>query len=246
MPATLPTTRVLLVDDDTIALEVAALMLSGTGAAVERAQDGEQALSRIAAVDVVLVDYQMPGISGSDVARAVRALPAPRPRVLAMSASPLPTGERALFDGFLLKPLDSERLRAALGSGLSAADDIVAPEQSLPAALDASRVRKLQALMPPDALRELYTVFVADARDRIDELERCSAVGDEEALRRSAHALKGSAAMSGVPGIAQIAGGLESGELHQQEYSKLFHEMRTACDDVERSMAGAAAPGESQ
>ena len=83
----------------------------------------------------------------------------------------------------------------------------------LPLSLDFSTVSKLQAIMPPSAIRELYTVYVADTRKRISDLERYSASGDEESVRRCAHALKGSAAMAGVPGIASIAARLEAGRL---------------------------------
>ena len=94
--------------------------------------------------------------------------------------------------------------------------------------------------MAPPAIHELYTVYVADTRKRIHELERYSAEGDEESLRRCAHAVKGSAAMVGVPGIATIAAGLEAGDLPRRDHRKLFHEMRSACDDVEQSMIKSA------
>jgi HPt (histidine-containing phosphotransfer) domain-containing protein len=94
--------------------------------------------------------------------------------------------------------------------------------------------------MPPSAIRELYTVYVADTRKRIHDLERYCANGDEASLRRCAHALKGSAAMAGVPGIASIAAGLEAGCLPRRDYGRLFHEMRSACDDVEQSMIKSA------
>lgn len=245
-----PTTpRVLLVDDDSISLELTAILLAADGTQVERALGGQQALDRLRAPsplpDVVLVDRQMPGVSGVDVARVIQALPAPRPRIIAMSATALPQAERAVFDDALLKPLDRDQLRAAVsGTRSGDATSAASEELTLPATLDQGRIRKLQQIMPPEAIHELYTVYVADTRQRLDELERCSAAGDVPGLRRCAHALKGSAAMAGVVGIATIAAGLEAGQLPQQEYSMLFLEMRKACDDVERSMTGGTTPGE--
>jgi CheY-like chemotaxis protein len=230
--------RVLLVDDDSIVLELVTLLLAGKGTHLQRAQGGRQALDALQAQsplpDVVLVDHQMPGISGTDVARYVKSLPKPRPRVIAMSASPLPEDELAIFDDYLGKPLDVDLLQAVI-AGRSAR-----PSASLPPALDVSTVTKLQAVMPPSAIRELYTVYVADTRKRILDLESYSASGDEESLRRCAHALKGAAAMAGVAGIASIADGLEAGRLPRQDHGKLFHQLRSACDDVEQSMIKSA------
>jgi CheY-like chemotaxis protein len=229
---------VLLVDDDSIVLELVAMLLAGKGTELLRAQGGREALDALQSLtplpDVVLVDHQMPGISGTDVARYVKSLPEPRPRVIAMSASPLPEDELTIFDDYVAKPVDRDMLRAAIAVRSARS------HAQLPPSLDFSTVTKLQAIMPPTAIRELYTVYVADTRKRISELESYSASGDEDSLRRCAHALKGAAAMAGVPGIASIADGLEAGRLPRQDHGRLFHELRTACDDVEQSMIKSA------
>jgi CheY-like chemotaxis protein len=233
--------RVLLVDDDNIALELVSLLLAAEGTEILRASGGQEALTALQSLrplpDVVLVDHQMPGVSGVEVGRYVKSLPEPRPRVVAMSASPLPQEELAIFDDFVAKPVDQDLLRAAI-TGSSAKGSLKALK--LPSSLDSSTVTKLQAIMAPLAIRELYTVYVADTRRRIHELERYSADGDEESLRRCAHAMKGSAAMTGVAGIASIAAALEAGRLPRQDHRRLFHEMRSACDDVEQSMIKSA------
>jgi two-component system, sensor histidine kinase and response regulator len=215
------------------------LLLALEGTEILRALGGQEALTALRSSsplpDVVLVDHQMPDVSGVDIGRYVKSLPEPRPRVIAMSASPLPAEELAIFDDFVPKPVDQDLLRAAIAG--SSTTSLAA---KLPPSLDSSIVTKLQAIMPPPAIHELYTVYVADTRKRIHELERYSAEGDEESLRRCAHAMKGSAAMAGVPGIATIAAGLEAGHLPRRDHRKLFHEMRSACDDVEQSMIKSA------
>ncbi|HEY3990351.1 MAG TPA: response regulator [Acidobacteriaceae bacterium] len=244
--------RVLLVDDDSIVLELVSLLLAAKGIEVLRALGGEEALATLKSLsplpDVVLVDHQMPDVSGSDVGRYVKSLPEPRPRVIAMSASPLAEDELAIFDDFLAKPVDHDLLRTAIGG--RSRRPAALPAASLPPSLDSSTVAKLRAIMPPSAIRELYTVYVADTRLRIRELERYSAEGDEDSLRRCAHALKGAAAMAGVSGIASIAAGLEAGRLPRQDHGRLFHQLRSACDDVERSMTNSATinavPGEAR
>jgi two-component system, chemotaxis family, chemotaxis protein CheV len=59
--------RVLLVDDDSIVLELVALLLAAKGTEVVRAQGGQEALDALRSLvrlpDIVLVDHQMPEIS---------------------------------------------------------------------------------------------------------------------------------------------------------------------------------------
>lgn len=241
---------ILLVDDDTIVLELIALLLAAKGTEVVRALGGQRGIDLLREIspppDVVLVDHQMPEVSGADVARFVRTMPEPRPRLVAMSASPLPEDELALFDEFLAKPVDRDLLRAAItGRSTRPSAEPPAPP-SLPATLDAATIGKLRAMMPPQALRELFTVYISDTRQRIDELERCSAYNDQEGLRRCAHALKGAAAMSGVQGVATIAASLEAGEVPFEEQPNLFRQLRNACDDVERTMISTTPSGEAR
>ena len=241
--------RVLLVDDDPIVLELVSLLLADSGTEVMRATGGEEGLQALKPPsrlpDIILVDHQMPEVSGTDIARYIKSLPQPRPRLIAMSASPLPSHELAFFDDYLAKPIDGDLLLAVISGRSARSVRSAAPSAraaaDLAPALDFSTVTKLQAIMPPSAIRELYTVYVADTRQRISEMERYSAEGDDAGLRRCAHAIKGSAAMAGVPGIATIAAGFEAGELPRNDHENLFHQMRSACDDVEQSMIKSAA-----
>ena len=103
--------------------------------------------------------------------------------------------------------------------------------------LDERVVSKLRAIMPPDALREIYISYVTDTRSRIAELENCARSGDMDGLRRCAHMIKGSAAMAGVSGIVGIASALEAGVVASENHVNLFQHLRIACDDVEQAFA---------
>ena len=67
--------RVLLVDDNQAMLARAASMLAATCVVVGQVQDGVSALAAAATLvpDVVVLDISMPGMSGLDVAAALRA-----------------------------------------------------------------------------------------------------------------------------------------------------------------------------
>ena len=111
--------KILLVDDDAVSLELMAMLLAHEGHQVFRANDAGSALELLTAdeagrPDVLLVDLQMPGISGGQLAEKVRALNRPGPLLFAMSATAAPRQQLLAFDGFLLKPLAVDDLRQAL------------------------------------------------------------------------------------------------------------------------------------
>lgn len=109
--------RVLIVDDERPARDKLRRMLASEPGitAIEEARDGVEALERLPAFapDVLLLDIQMPEITGLDVAAS---LPSPAPLVVFVTAY----DEYAIraFDAnaidYLLKPYDQPRLQRAL------------------------------------------------------------------------------------------------------------------------------------
>jgi CheY-like chemotaxis protein len=134
-PAALRSARVLLAEDNPVNMMIGVAMLERWGLQVEQAHDGRQAvqLVRDAAhagqpFDAVLMDLQMPVMSGYEATLELRkqfsaaALP-----IVALTAAALVTErEQALGAGmsdFLTKPIDAEKLRAALARVLGDAVD---------------------------------------------------------------------------------------------------------------------------
>jgi len=109
--------RVLIVDDERPARDKMRRLLEQESdvSAIEEARDGVEALERLPAFapDLLLLDIQMPEITGLDVAAS---LPAPAPLVVFVTAY----DEYAIraFDAnaidYLLKPYDQQRLQRAL------------------------------------------------------------------------------------------------------------------------------------
>lgn len=117
--------RILLVDDNPISRRVASLMLENWDYKVEAVDSGQQALRRLreATYDLVLLDIQMPGMSGYKVLETLREQERAEGRravpVVALTAHCV-VGEQekamqAGMDGFLTKPVD----RAALSQTLN-------------------------------------------------------------------------------------------------------------------------------
>ena len=111
--------RVLLAEDNPINAMLARTLLTREGCQVDHVTDGGAALEALAAgtYDLVLMDVRMPGMSGLDAARALRARGATAP-VVALTANAFEDDRRACLaagmDDFLVKPLSPEALRGAL------------------------------------------------------------------------------------------------------------------------------------
>lgn len=114
--------KVLVADDNEINLMVAKALLTAEGAEVSTVADGDDAVAAVRrqAFDLVLLDVQMPRMSGPEAARAIRRLPGEqgRSRVVALTAAGTDDDraecERAGMDGFLLKPVRRQQLRNLL------------------------------------------------------------------------------------------------------------------------------------
>jgi PAS domain S-box-containing protein len=107
--------RILIVDDNRDAAESLAQIVEMLGHTVEVAFDGATAVERVRATrpDVVLCDIGLPGMSGYDVARAVRALGEPV-RLVAISGYAQPedvlAAREAGFDHHMAKPCEPDEL----------------------------------------------------------------------------------------------------------------------------------------
>jgi len=118
-PAPLRDVRVLLVDDDRVALTVLCAMLEAAGARVECVTGGAEALTRMAEqpFDLLLCDVYMPGLDGFEVIRRVRQLPpAAGGQVPAVAVTAHPSFEnrrdalRAGFQDLVGKPVEPAAL----------------------------------------------------------------------------------------------------------------------------------------
>ena len=121
--------RVLLVDDDPDVRVIFSLALAEAGVGdVLTASDGQEALELIERdleqvkqdgrrpmVDLIVLDIMMPGLSGTDVLRALRARFTELPPVLIISALDSPAHVQELIDlgaaEYLNKPIEIELLR---------------------------------------------------------------------------------------------------------------------------------------
>jgi putative two-component system response regulator len=119
--------RILCVDDEDFTLDLLETLLAPHGYEVLTAQDGKTALETLTRtnIDLVLLDVNMPGMSGHDLCRAIRADSDLKgtPVIMITSADSRDNklkGMEAGADEFLSKPIDQSelllRIRNILGS----------------------------------------------------------------------------------------------------------------------------------
>ena len=115
--------RLLVVDDNVDAATSLAALLRMSGHSVSLAHDGNTALQLAQAdpPDTILLDLGLPGITGFDVARRLRSMPAlAQTRLIAMTGYGRDDDKRATteagFDQHLVKPVSLEDLLNAIGS----------------------------------------------------------------------------------------------------------------------------------
>jgi CheY-like chemotaxis protein len=115
--------RVLVVEDNIVNQRVAIGLLTRRGHHVTLSKDGGEALAQLdrETFDVVLMDLQMPGMSGLDATAAIRAreqVSGGHTRIIAMTAHAMAgDNQRCLdagMDGYLSKPIDPRKLFAAV------------------------------------------------------------------------------------------------------------------------------------
>ncbi len=118
--------RVLLVEDNELNLEIAVEILGSTGAQIDTAGNGQEALDAFAAkpefyYDLILMDIQMPVMDGLEATRRIRGLnrqDASRVHIVAMTANAFVEDRRlsveAGMNAHITKPLDVEQVLECL------------------------------------------------------------------------------------------------------------------------------------
>ena len=107
---------VLLVDDEPAVLHFRHLLLETLGYIALIASSGEEGLDifREGGVDIVILDYWMPGMDGEQMAREIRKLDRRIPIILSTACMDLPNGILELVNKCVPKGLSPEHLIHAL------------------------------------------------------------------------------------------------------------------------------------
>ena len=126
-----PTLSILAADDNPTNLLVLEQLLGAMGFTVKKAGGGREALEALTSqtFDLVLMDIQMPEMTGIDVLQALRAQPGPNRAtpLIAVTADAMTLGAERYhelgFAGYVTKPVQVQSLVSAMMAAVANADD---------------------------------------------------------------------------------------------------------------------------
>jgi two-component system sensor histidine kinase RpfC len=214
---------VLVADDNPTNREVLGRILERAGHATTLVADGDLALDAMEAgqFDIVLLDRNMPGLSGLETLQAIRLMTRGRERlpVVMLSADVTLEAKKECLeegaDSFIPKPVEALRLLDELrnltsGKGKET-ERVVQPAVGAipaPAAAEAANAETLSHLeelgSTPDFLERLVGVFIADSQSLLAKMEASIAARNFGEFRAHLHAMKGSAASIGTERLTRL------------------------------------------
>jgi two-component system, sensor histidine kinase and response regulator len=210
-PPTFRGNKILLVEDNPVNQRVAQRTLQNLAAEVTIANNGAEALERIAATafDAVLMDCQMPVMDGFTATRRIReserARGAKRLPIIALTANVMSEDrEKCLaagMDAHLGKPIEPVQVIEALSRFLKGKE--AAP------AVNRAALRELTG-GDLEFERELAETFVRSGDQCLAEIIAALKVSDLDTVRKRAHSLKGASANIHALDLSQVASTLES------------------------------------
>lgn len=215
--------KLLVVDDDPVNTQLLASMLEGLGHCVTTCHHASEitVLLEQKHFDAVLLDLQMPGVSGTEIARR---LSEPNRRHVSMvarigvTASPALAAEvreiPGLFDEVVTKPIDLTKLSEAIAAATKSSFDSmkVSTDDSIHfisgdnqnGSVSLGRFDGDKALA-----QNLIDKWVAHAPGSVAQLEAAISSDDLSTLERIAHLLRGQAATLGISRLQDAAQRLE-------------------------------------
>jgi signal transduction histidine kinase/CheY-like chemotaxis protein/HPt (histidine-containing phosphotransfer) domain-containing protein len=224
-----PRQKVLVVDDNEVNQFVAQRMLEQLGFLVDLAANGEQAIDASEAEDyaAILIDSQMPGMSGNEATRAIRSREGEERHtpIIALTAKVLEHDQKKAFDAgvddFLSKPVFIEDIAAALqrvlyneksGMKLEVGNESSMRHSFGEQVLDAGMIEELSKIRGTgdgDLFSELADQFLNRTPAWIRQLESAARDNDLVAVRRQAHRLLGLCRQIGAERMAAQCDRLE-------------------------------------
>jgi len=115
--------KILIVDDEPFNLDLLEQELTDQGYAIERANDGEEALKKVdsSQPDLVLLDYNMPGLNGIEVLKELRKKECDAPVIMLTAYGTIERAVMAIKEGaydFLTKPFESDHITLTVKKAL--------------------------------------------------------------------------------------------------------------------------------
>lgn len=224
-PNPLPPIEALVVDDDPVSLEVTLAQLGHLGVNARGSIDPIEVTGALGGTrcDLVLMDYDMPGLDGLALARRVHGRgpeAASRPRLVILSGTDRArlgaAGNEIAVDDWLLKPVSIDELSTALQRlfGKGPIGGVTPPTAAVaaPLVLDEATIADLARLrIEGNAADAVLASRVRRAMDRhLAPLAEAVSSGNRSAAAALAHRLRGTVSPLGCQALATALGDLEN------------------------------------
>lgn len=215
--------RILLAEDNMINQKVALKILENLGYFADAVANGLEAVHALETIpyNLVLMDVQMPEMSGLEATRVIRDLKSKVKNhnitIIALTAHAM-KGDReecinAGMDDYLSKPINPKELGERLNHWLPLSKR-TEDEDSGTIKIIKTKVFDQQALIEridgdEELLETILEMFVENIPDRLDAIKTAIDNNDITLLKREAHSLKGAAATISADRITELAQQLE-------------------------------------
>lgn len=223
-----PQLTILLIEDVPLNAEIAIGLLEQRGHSVIHAETGEDAIALLETeddIDLVLLDMQLPDMSGEQIARYIReeehlsALP-----IVVLSAN-VRKAEQQLegvhVDGALAKPINTTKLDLMLARLFS--PSAMRLQQAKPASvnneqqiLDLDTLSDYIKSLGKDAMKRSAQLFAQLLPGYMNKLMETAIQRQEKEFQEAAHKLKGAAASVGLLWVQQQAKRMEQEQINWQ------------------------------
>lgn len=194
---------ILVVEDHPVNQQVVQDFLEALGHSAQIVGSGEQALALIpgSGFDAVLMDVNLPGISGVETTRLIRQLQAPTRTlpIIGVSAHVQPEDVAACraagMDEVISKPLAPEALTLAF-------------DRLFPAAIAATPIRDILHDLGPKRTRDLLHLMLERLAPDSLALAAALRAGRQDEIDRRAHQLKGAVGNFHLPRLSELLSGI--------------------------------------
>lgn len=208
---------VLIADDSNINQKVLETFLAQLGCRVDKANDGNQAWTKFQQkpYDFVFLDIQMPGMNGVEVCQKIRGLPAESKSslqgVFALTAAHTVNEveqmgielDQSIFDEWVEKPISQDKIIHLLHC-----KEHPATKANLKT-LRSGEETESPAMDIPEHLQHLVPQLVESSGNEINEVRASLLEGDEAAIRKVLHRMKGNLMLFNIPSVLDIVREME-------------------------------------
>jgi len=224
-----PDAKILVVDDNSVNLNVACGLLKLCKITADTAMSGQQAIDMIKETqyDIVFMDHMMPGMDGVEATKIIREM-GTKVTIIALTANAVAGAKEEFFaagmDDWLTKPIDKALFFNLLEKWIPA-EKVTKAQVEMPDSGDSEEpdefrksIEQIEGLCVEKGLERVFDweTYETSLRLLITEIENCNkklnstlAANDMKNFSISAHGMKGALTFVGAEDLSRLAYDLE-------------------------------------